>query len=57
MADNVVSTGTVDRADRESFWHHVLADTFAPVQLEGWADYSAPAARLSGTQRGRAPAG
>jgi putative resolvase len=37
MADNVVSTGTVDRADRESFWHHVLADTFAPVQLEGLA--------------------
>jgi AraC-like DNA-binding protein len=53
MADNVVSTGTVDRADRESFWHHVLADTFAPVQLEGWADCSAPAARLCGTQRGR----
>ncbi len=40
MADHVVSTGTVDRTDRESFWHHVLADTFAPVQLEGWA-YSA----------------
>lgn len=53
MADSVVSTDTVDRGDRESFWHHVLADTFAPVQLDGWADYPDPAGHLSGTQRGR----
>jgi AraC-like DNA-binding protein len=53
MADTVVSTNTVDRSDREGFWHHVLADTFAPVQLEGWADPRDPAAHLSGTRRGR----
>lgn len=53
MADVVVSTDTVDRRDREGFWHHVLADTFAPVQLEGWAGHREPAAHLSGTRRGR----
>ena len=53
MADSVVSTDAVERADREEFWHDVLADTFAPVQLEGWGDHRDPAARLSGTRRGR----
>jgi AraC-like DNA-binding protein len=53
MADTVVSTDTVDRSDREDYWHHVLADTFAPVQLEGWTDDRRPAARLSATRRGR----
>ena len=53
MADSVVSTDAVDRSDREDFWHHVLADTFAPVQLEGWAGSGEPAARLSATRRGR----
>jgi AraC-like DNA-binding protein len=51
--DTVVSTHTVDRSERESFWHHVLADTFAPVALEGWNDHRDPAAHLSGTRRGR----
>jgi AraC-like DNA-binding protein len=53
MADIEVSTDAVDRCDREAFWHHVLADTFAPVQLVGWADDREPAARLSGTRCGR----
>jgi AraC-like DNA-binding protein len=53
MADTVVSTNTVDRSDRASFWHEVLADTFAPVQLDGWADHRDPAAHLAGTRRGR----
>ena len=53
MADAVVSTDAVKPADREGFWHDVLADTFAPVQLQGWADHADPAASLSGTRRGR----
>ncbi|GAA2711085.1 AraC-like ligand-binding domain-containing protein [Actinoplanes palleronii] len=53
MADTVVSTGTVERGDRAAFWHQVLADTFAPVRLEGWDGHRDPAARLSGTRRGR----
>ncbi|WBB70111.1 helix-turn-helix domain-containing protein [Micromonospora sp. WMMD812] len=53
VAEAVVSTGAVDPSERESFWHHVLADTFAAVQLERWADHREPAARLSATRRGR----
>jgi AraC-like DNA-binding protein len=53
MADSAVSTDAVDRGDREGLWHHVLADTFAPVQLVDWADHPDPAAHLRGTRRGR----
>lgn len=49
----VVSTHTVDPSDREAFWHNVLADTFAAVQLERWADHREPAAELSAIRRGR----
>lgn len=54
MGEDVVRTGTVERSDREAFWHHVLADTFAAVQLEGWTRHGMePAAQLSATRRGR----
>lgn len=54
MADDEVSTDSVERSEREAFWHHVLADTFAPVRLEGWThDGIESGARLSGTRRGR----
>lgn len=53
MADTVVSTGTVEPAEREAFWHHLLADTFAAVQLERWNDHPRPAAEISTTRRGR----
>ena len=35
MPDIAVATDMVARSDREAYWHHVLADTFAPVQLDG----------------------
>lgn len=53
MPDDVVSTATVEPHDREAFWHHVLADTFAPVRLGGWDAHPVPTARLEGTRRGR----
>jgi AraC-like DNA-binding protein len=54
MGEEIVSTDTVERADREAFWHHVLADTFAAVQLERWTGHGLePAAELSATRRGR----
>ena len=53
MADIVVATDMVARCDREAYWHHVLADTFAPVQLDGWAEPANPSAHLEGTVRGR----
>ena len=42
MADIVVATNMVARCDREAYWHHILADTFAPVQLDGWAEPANP---------------
>ncbi|GAA5031526.1 helix-turn-helix domain-containing protein [Actinopolymorpha pittospori] len=54
MGEEVVSTDTVERSEREAFWHHVLADTFAAVQLERWTGHGLePAAQLSATRRGR----
>lgn len=53
MANVVLSTHSVDRRERQAYWRHVLSDTFAPVELDGWDDVGEPAARLSGTQLGR----
>lgn len=53
MADVLISTDTVAPADREAFWRHALDDTFAPVQIAGWADQPDPTAHLRGTRRGR----
>lgn len=53
MPEAVVSTHTVDPSDREAFWHHVLADTFAAVHLGRWTDHATPTAQLSATRRGR----
>jgi len=52
MPDVVVTTAAVAPSDREAYWHHVLADMFAPVALEGWTDAPDPGARLTGTRRG-----
>lgn len=53
MADLVVSTEPIDQRDREAFWRHALADTFAPVDLEGWGERADSKAEMSGTRRGR----
>ena len=52
MAETVVSTHTVDPPDCEASRRHVLADTFAAVQLDRWTDHGEPAAQLSATRRG-----
>ncbi|MGW4093659.1 AraC-like ligand-binding domain-containing protein [Nocardia sp. NPDC004750] len=53
VPDIVASTDEVEPAEREDYWHHVLGDTFAPVNLEEWDHYPEPMARLGGTVRGR----
>ncbi|MBU3062354.1 helix-turn-helix domain-containing protein [Nocardia sp. NEAU-G5] len=53
MPDIVASTDEVNPPEREDYWHHVLGDTFAPVNLEGWDRSPDPVARLEGTVRGR----
>ncbi|MEU8899428.1 helix-turn-helix domain-containing protein [Nocardia sp. NPDC048505] len=53
MPDIAASTDEIEPAEREDYWHHILADTFAPVRLEGWDRSPDPTARLHGTTRGR----
>ncbi|MEC3917830.1 helix-turn-helix domain-containing protein [Nocardia sp. CDC160] len=53
VPDIAASTEDVEPAEREDYWHHVLGDTFAPVNLEGWDFSPEPTARLEGTLRGR----
>ncbi|WP_162819165.1 helix-turn-helix domain-containing protein [Leifsonia aquatica] len=52
MPDETISTSSVDPADREAYWRHVLGETFAPVLLDGWDDHPHPSAQLRGTRRG-----
>ncbi|MGW4533042.1 helix-turn-helix domain-containing protein [Nocardia sp. NPDC004340] len=53
MPDIVASTDEVKPPEREDYWHHVLGDTFAPVNLEDWDRSPDPVARMAGTVRGR----
>ncbi|MGV9674868.1 helix-turn-helix domain-containing protein [Nocardia sp. NPDC003482] len=53
MPDISAATDEVEPSELEGYWHHVLGDTFAPVNLEGWDLSPDPMARLTGTVRGR----
>ncbi|MEV0251836.1 helix-turn-helix domain-containing protein [Nocardia sp. NPDC050712] len=53
MPDFVASTDDVESAEREDYWHYVLGETFAPVNLHDWDRSPRPKAQLEGTVRGR----